>query len=148
MSLAVVSVIVLALGHAATSPAFTEQGGPVTARLAVGQVWKYKSRPTEPASTLIILKLESLPTLGQVVHVAVSDLRIRNPRSPQGFTIVIPHLPLAQSAVEASVTELVGHVAEPPDFSEGYRQWQEAKGGAFKVSVVEAVEFVEKALNR
>jgi len=35
----------------------------------IGQVWKYKTRPNEEQSTLTILRIESLPKLGVIVHI-------------------------------------------------------------------------------
>src|ERR1700730_2019737 len=43
-----------------------------------GQVWKYKNRSHEDASTLTILKVESLPTTGTIVHIRIDKVRIDN----------------------------------------------------------------------
>jgi len=34
-----------------------------------GQVWQYNTRPNEKSSTLTILEVESVPKLGQIIHI-------------------------------------------------------------------------------
>jgi hypothetical protein len=110
----------------------------------VGQVWKYKTRPGEEASTLVILKVETAPGWSTVVHVGVVGVKIA---SPQGIKDNISHLPFDEAAVKASVTSKISDNGKLTDFHEGYDLWREDKGGVFTVSVAEAVSFVEKALN-
>src|SRR6266566_2824100 len=43
-----------------------------------GQVWPYNTRPHEKGSTLTILKVESLPKLGVIIHIRVDKVRLRN----------------------------------------------------------------------
>src|SRR5712664_3426093 len=69
----------------------------------VGQVWRYRTRPGEEASTLTIVKVESEPKLGIIVHVSVSGLKIRSSKSKTGFAENISHLPFAEEAIRSSV---------------------------------------------
>jgi hypothetical protein len=114
----------------------------------VGQVWKYAARPGESASTLTILRIDRPAGIPPIVHIAVSRVHVKNPHAPGGFTSEIQHLPMDEAALRRSVTKLAREKATVPDFSQGYKQWQEAKGGAFTVSVAEAVSFAEEAINR
>jgi hypothetical protein len=116
--------------------------------LAVGQVWAYRARPVDEGSTLTIGRLEDLAGLGSVVHISVAGVRVKNPGVPGGFSNEIPHLPFTHAAIEASITRLVGQASVPAKFEVGYQQWQEAKGGAFSVSVAEAVDLVEQGLKK
>ena len=56
-------------------------------------------------------------------------------------------LPMAEQAIEKSVTKMVAARSPLPRYEDGYRQWKTAKAGAFTVSVAEAVTLAEKALN-
>jgi len=116
--------------------------------LEVGQVWAYRTRPGDQGSTLTIGRLEESAVAGRVVHISVSDVHIKNPRIAGGYSTQLPHAPFSETAIEQSVTELVGKASPPPDFEAGYQQWQQARGGVFTISVAEAVDFVEQRLNR
>jgi hypothetical protein len=117
-----------------------------------GQVWRYRARPGEEDSTLTVLKVETHPELGVIVHVAVSGVRVRNPLAPSGYAGEIGHLPFAEEAVLDSVTDRVQGGAPTGAGEEGYREWRRAfdagEGGVFTTSVAEAVGFIEQALGQ
>lgn len=117
----------------------------------VGQVWRYKTRSTEPNSTLSILKVEHTATDGNIIHVRVDSLRMRNPHQINGGGSEIGHMPFAETAIDSSVTELLkSDQAVAPDFMEGYEIWREAfaagKGGIFSVPVSEGVAYSEETM--
>ena len=116
-----------------------------------GQVWRYRTRPTESESTLTVLKVERHENIGAVVHVAVGGLRVRNPHHASGVSETISHMPFALGAVHESVTERVREDAPLPDHADGYAQWRSAfdagEGGVFTIPVAEAVEYMERAIN-
>jgi hypothetical protein len=116
-----------------------------------GQIWKYKTRKGEENSTLTILKIEQYDSTGQVVHIALGGLRIKNTRIKGGFSEEVGHLPLSQQALQKSVTTLVSENNTLPDFAEGYGHWKEAfdkhEGGIFSIEVSEAVRYLEEVMN-
>lgn len=117
----------------------------------VGQVWSYESRAQEPESTLQILKIDSISATERYIHIAVKDLKIA--KSVDGeFAETIGHLPMAESSLRKSVLKLVSKKEALPDFEEGYEMWREAfdvdEAGVFKISVAEAVQFVEDAFKQ
>jgi hypothetical protein len=111
--------------------------------LKVGDIWAYKNRPGEDGSTLTILKIESYPKLGKVVHIRVDGFRMINPVTGNEFNDM-PHLPLQAKALERSITHRVGETADVPDFSQGYTTWRaafdEEKAGVFKISVSKTLD--------
>ncbi len=113
-----------------------------------GQVWRYHTRPVEPESTLTICKVESHAQMGTIVHISVENLKVKNARRPQGFSDRLPHTPISTDALDQSVTELVKEDAPLPDYLEGYRTWQEHRGGVFTIPVAECIEFTERAINQ
>lgn len=120
-------------------------------KFEVGDVWSYASRPDETASTVTVLMVETDAKLGPVVHVSVTNIRMKNPRAPGGFSSSIAHMPFAESALEASVTKRMAQHVTLPDFRNGYAQWRSAldKGnaGIFTISVAEAIDTIERAMN-
>jgi hypothetical protein len=120
----------------------------VTTRYKAGQVWKYKTRQSEPNSILKILRVEHYSDTSIVIHIAVENVHVRNVTSSSGFVERIPHLPISEQALDSSVVELIDEKIPLPDFQDGYDIWKESKGGVFSVTVAEAVDLAEQALKK
>lgn len=118
----------------------------------IGQIWKYKSRPSEPDSRLTVCKVEAAGKLGTVIHVSISAVKIKSPQNKNGEASEISHLPFAESAIKKSVIEIVQEKAALPNYSEGYQTWRKAaeqgKGGVWTIAVSEAIAAMETALNK
>src|SRR5262249_14963687 len=116
------------------------------------QVWSYRTRKGEEGSTLLINKVENDPNLGQIFHISVAKVRVRNRHAPSGVIDELPHFPVSKQTLEASCTKLVGKSAPNPEYVEGYNEWKRAfdqgKAGVFTISVAEIVQIVEDTLNR
>jgi hypothetical protein len=132
-----------------------EGGAPVlsevlTGRYHVGDTWNYKTRPGEEGSTLTVVKVESTPKLGVIVHVSLVGLRVHSKHAPTGISDRIAHMPFSADAVDRSVTTVVARATLLPDFKEGYDEWRTAfdqnKAGIFTISVADAVGVVESTL--
>ena len=113
----------------------------------VGDVWEYKTRPGEERSTITILRVESSPKVGIIVHVAVDNLTWLDCES-NAFAQSIPHMPLARGAIEASVTRRIASTRDLPAFEEGYRLWRDAfskqPAGIYVIPMKDAVSVAEK----
>lgn len=120
--------------------------------LKEGDCWSYSTRPGEESSFLVIRKIETLPNLGEVIHVSVFDLKIKSPSAPKGFIDQAGHLPIAGANVRASLKAQIQRNTQDIDWQGGYRMWREAydagKGGIFTKPVSECLGFLEEALNR
>ena len=112
-----------------------------------GQIWSYKTRPNEQASTLTILKVEHYPDMGDVLHVRVDGFQMPNARA-QGSYSAMPHMPFARSAIEASITSLKGK-GPVPDFTQGYEFWKAGyiagNAGVFTTPVDQALNQLWRA---
>ncbi len=117
----------------------------------VGQVWSYKNRPQDSNSAFAVVKVESAPGYGNIVHISITGLRVKNPREPQGYSDFISHMPFSEDAIDKSVGKLLMDRAELPDYREGYETWRRefdaGEAGVFTISVAEGVEVMEKVLN-
>ncbi len=116
--------------------------------LKVGQEWEFAGRPGDPHPTLVIVRIESLPKVGEVVHVSIRGVRIKNPRAPGGYSEDVAHMPFGRAALERSLTRLAHDSVALPAFEDGYEQWKQARGGAFSIAVREALDFVEGTLRQ
>src|SRR5262250_2369050 len=116
------------------------------AKFHPGQVWQYNTRQLEKSSTLTILKVESLPKLGVIIHVRVDKVRLRNCTGgpePNKFE----HMPFARDAFEKSVTKVVKE-GDVPEFQDGYNEWRKACGGVYTISVAEAIAVGEETFRQ
>lgn len=118
----------------------------------VGQVWSYKTRQEEPKSTFVIVKIDKDAKYGNIIHIAVRDLKMKNPRSSDGFSDKINHMPFSEKAILQSADKLVKENVELPDFKSGYDLWREAfdqsRAGFYTISVAAAVSVAEAGLNQ
>lgn len=119
-------------------------------RYAVGQVWKYHHRHGEDGSRLMVLRIDTEPGYGNIVHVAVSGLSIRAPQAPNGYIREMGHLPFVEDAIDQSVTELVDTLPEPPA-GDGYAVWREAfdkgEAGVFTVPLGKLLALTEQSVS-
>lgn len=110
-----------------------------------GEIWKYNNRQGEDESTLTILAVEEYEK-DVLVHIRIDGITMALPDG----TIAnhIKHLPFSATALNGSVTRLIGHTPSLPPFVEGYTQWKNAydsgKAGYWKMPVKESVEAVCK----
>jgi hypothetical protein len=121
-------------------------------KFKVGQVWHYKTRKGEEASTLTVLKLDKSPAVGVIVHVAIGGIQYHS-CVPAQTPDRLEHMPFTKKALESSVTELAtASEQQLPDFFAAYSQWRslytEHKVGLYTSTVAEALDFGEKTYRR
>lgn len=117
-----------------------------------GQVWSYNTRTGEELSTFIVLKVENHPQFGNIVHIALDNLKI-NCRTASDCQITqAGHLPFSEAALTKSAVKMLKENAALPDYRQGYNLWREAfdakRAGIYTTSIADAVKTMEAALNR
>lgn len=110
-----------------------------------GQVWSYKTRPGEQESTLTILRVESTPKLGTIVHVQIQKWRLENCKGNTGDS-TMDHAPFSKAAIDKSVVKLLRTEKDIPDFEEGYKDWLSHCGGIYTMSVADALTLTNKRM--
>jgi hypothetical protein len=111
-----------------------------------GQVWDYRTRDGEESSTITVLRVESLPKIGVIIHVRIDGIRLKNCSGGPGPT-TIGHAPFTKDALDRSVTKLIEQQHTLPDYEQGYNSWREACGGAYTIPVVEMLKADEVTFN-
>jgi hypothetical protein len=94
---------------------------------AVGQEWTYTTRPEEPDSRVVILRIDDATFGKRIVHVAVVGLRWKHSAAAAaGEEWRMGHAPFAEGALRKSVRELKATrpVENLPDFAESYANWE------------------------
>ena len=122
-------------------------------KFSVGQIWKYRTRPTEEESRITIVRVDADdPEFGNIIHIYISDLNIPNREAPEGKTVYVGHMPYDEDALENSVTEMVSETKTLPDYQDGYRLWKEAfdesQAGVFEIPVSQAIDFVQESISK
>lgn len=100
-------------------------GGAFAETYTVGQIWSYKTRPQEPNSTLMILRIDNTSKRGQVVFIGLRDIRIRHPNG--NIVATMSPLPFTKDALDKSVIKLVGKTDKLMRSDFGYQKWKEAQ---------------------
>ena len=113
-------------------------------KYAIGQVWEYKTRPQDAGSLLKIQRIETLSNR-QVYHISIIGVHFAQP----GFAGILPHLPVSDETLDASVTRLSPTTPDFPTTSvdEGIAEWRKAKGGVFTIPVAEIVGVAEQSVS-
>lgn len=142
-------MLTAATGSIDTRPTQNEK---TEVKYKVGQMWSYKARPDEEKSYFIIVKIENDAKLGTIVHVAMRGLKMKNPRSPDGISDTVNHMPFTEEAVKRSSLKLLKEKVELPDYEEGYQMWRDAfdagRAGVYTITLAEAVKVMEATLNQ
>jgi hypothetical protein len=116
------------------------------ARFRPGQVWGYKTRAGEDASTVTILRIETLPKIGEILHVRIDGVQFRN-CAGGNMPHEIAHAPFSRAAIEESVTTLRNELHEPPEYEQGYEYWRAHCGGVYTIGVAEMIDVDDQTFN-
>jgi hypothetical protein len=134
------------------APATAATGRNSVRPFAPGQVWTYYTRPGEESSRMVICRVESDPRLGEIVHIQVNGIRLKNKHAPAGFSGQIGHMPYAADALRKCLVNLEVEGAALPSFESGYGEWRSAfdqgKAGVWTASISEAIAGMEKGMSK
>ena len=114
---------------------------------APGQVWSINS--AQPTTTKVVIGRVEAWNGKTAVHVSLTDVLVPSGASNAGARITVGHMPFEQSALAASVDQVLATgVAPPAGFEAGYREWQSHNGGIFTIGVPKAVDVLFETLKR
>ena len=124
-----------------------EPSGAPSPDFATGQEWSIKS--TAPTTAKVIIGRVEAWHDSVAISVSIVDVPIPQGNPGAGGVTQIAHAPFDKAALAASVDQLVATgVSAAPAFESGYKQWQDAKGGVFTISVEKAIEIVFQSINQ
>jgi len=117
---------------------------------ATGQLWRCKGRNAAETPLVLINRVEQHPRGGEIYHVSLASVRIRNPAAPSGFTTSLPHVPIIRQTFEGSEAEFVRLQSTDPAYLPGYAQWKRdfdaGTAASFGVAIAEVLDFIERSL--
>jgi hypothetical protein len=99
---------------------------------------------------LLTNRVDQHPQGGEIFHVSITGVRLKNPAAASGETTALPHVPVIRQTFERSRAEFVKLQAPDPAYLAGHAQWKRdceaGNAGSFAVSVAEVLTFVERGL--
>tara|TARA_R110000868_G_C10524780_1_gene733432 strand:+ start:103 stop:552 length:450 start_codon:yes stop_codon:yes gene_type:complete len=114
-------------------------------KYVVGQIWEYRTRPQDAGS---LLKVQQIADFGndKVYHLSTIGVHFATP----GISGVLPHIPVSETTLDASVTQLSSAHPEFPTtaLQEGIAEWQKAKGGIFTIPMSQIMDIVDDQTGR
>ncbi|GAB3089707.1 hypothetical protein [Lysobacter terrae] len=121
------------------------------AEFTVGQLWRCAGRSGDETPLVLINRIDTHPLgTGEIYHVSISGVRVKNLAAPGGIITSLPHIPVIRQTFERSRAEFVGVQAPNLDYLTGYAQWKRefdaGKAGSFGVSIAEMLDFIERSL--
>jgi hypothetical protein len=114
---------------------------------AEGQVWEYRTRPSDKDSLLKIQKIDVDPTRTEsrtIYHISIIGVRLNEP----GVRREIAHVPVSREALDDSVTREIPGRPRFPDAREGITEWRRVKGGVFSLPIARIIDVVEKTMQK
>jgi hypothetical protein len=118
--------------------------------LAAGQLWRCKGRNPAEVPLVLINRIDQHPLDGEIYHVSITGVQIRNPSAPGGLVTALPHIPVIRQTFQRSEAEFVRLQEPDPAYLEGYAQWKSefeaGTAGSFGVAFAEVLDFIERAL--
>jgi hypothetical protein len=117
---------------------------------AVGQAWTYRTRPGEEASRLMIRHIDVEPEDGEVFHISILDVRLRNHKVEGGAQPAMNHAAILRVGLDASALQLDGSADADEAWRDGYAVWRQAydngDAGVFDLPVADILGYIEKVV--
>ena len=99
-----------------------------------------------------MVKIDADEKFGKIIHIALRNLKMKNPNSSNEFYESVNHLPFTEEAIRKSAIKILKEKVELPDYEEGYDLWKEAfdakKAGVYTASIAEVVQGMKSGLNQ
>jgi hypothetical protein len=115
-----------------------------------GQVWSYVTRPGEEGSTLVIRAIESYPGEGEVFHIGIEGVKLRNHRVTGGIQATMRHTAVSRQTLDVSVDKAIDIAAPDGGWREGYEIWKQAfdndDAAVFQIPVAEILDYIERVV--
>ncbi|HEY4292991.1 hypothetical protein [Luteibacter sp.] len=117
---------------------------------AVGQAWIYRTRAGEEASRVAIRRIDHEPEDGEVFHVSILNVKLRNHRLPGGLQPAMHHAAVSRKSLDASLLQVEGEADAEESWRDGYGVWRQAydngDAGIFDLPVADVLGYMERVV--
>lgn len=97
--------------------------------LKEGDCWSYDTRAGEDDSFIVIRKIETVPELGEIVHISIFGIKVKSSYSPTGYTPSILLQPFSGAPLRASLKQRITHEIPAGDWVFAYHSLSEKYNG-------------------
>lgn len=104
--------------------------------LKEGECWSYDTRAGEEDSYVVIRKIETVPELGEVIHVSIYDLHYKNPLTASGYQTSLLMVSISGPPLRASLKERVTRKIPDEEWRFAYHSLSEKTGGHQMIPVL------------
>lgn len=122
-----------------------------TSQYQVGQRWRCQGRTPDERPLLQINEISTHPLGGQIFHITMQDIKVRNPRTPGVLLTELTYLPVTLPTLQHSGLQALDSQPVNPAYLEGRQEWQAAfdagNAGAYGNTVAAILTLVEKQLH-
>lgn len=123
-----------------------------TSKYSPGDEYSFTGRAVDEKPHFLVLKVDTHPKEGNIVHVAINGVRISNPKAPKGFSDSIGHFPISEAALDKSGPKFLKSGSPLPDFKEAYQLWRkpfdEGKSGMWTATLADCLQALDDASKR
>lgn len=117
---------------------------------APGQSWTYRTRPGEDDSRVAIRRVDHEPEDGDVFHVSILGVKLRNHRVPGGLQPAMHHAAVSRVTLDASLLEPAGAADADESWRDGYAVWRQAydngDAGVFDIGIGDVLGYIERVV--
>jgi hypothetical protein len=104
--------------------------------LKEGDCWSYDTRVGEEDSFIVIRKIETVPQLGEVVHISIFGINVKTGFPPSGFTPSILLQPFSGGPLRASLKQQITREIPPGEWEFAYQSLSEKRHGHQAIPVL------------
>lgn len=114
---------------------------------AEGQAWTYRTRPGEEGARVAIRRIDHEPEDGEVFHISILGVKLRNHRVPGGLQFAMNHAAVSRITLDASLLDVDGDADGDESWRDGYAVWRQAydngDAGIFEIPVRDILGYIE-----
>lgn len=114
---------------------------------AVGQAWTYRTRPGEEGARVAIRRIDDEPEDGEVFHISILGVKLRNHRVPGGLQFAMNHAAVSRATLDASLLDVDSDADSDESWRDGYAVWRQAydngDAGIFEIPVRDILGYIE-----
>jgi hypothetical protein len=120
----------------------------IPSKYSPGGEYSFVGRPTDPQPQFLVLHVDSHPSLGNIIHVAIRGIRLR---TPSGVADHLQHFPIAEASLDGSGPKLIRANSPVPEFINAYMEWRkpfdQGKAGIWTKPLSDCLDGMEQGLN-
>jgi len=105
-----------------------------------GDCWSYDTRAGEEDSFIVIRKIEMVPSLGEVIHVSIYGIKLKNPLTASGYQTSMLMLSFSGGPLRASLKERIIRKIPEDEWRFAYHSLSEKVNGHQPIPILEPVK--------